>query len=101
MSAAWLAWIMWTLSISLTVPSLWLLILNLSHPNVPRLSLLGGRHHPGGGLLDGRGCGGLLQTLESRRLGAMFHRLGVGSGSLHQRVCHLRAAGSARVAPGC
>jgi hypothetical protein len=34
-AAVWLAWTMWTLSISLTVLSLWLLILNLSHPNVP------------------------------------------------------------------
>jgi hypothetical protein len=34
-AAAWLAWTMWTLSISLTVLSLWLLILNLSHPGVP------------------------------------------------------------------
>jgi hypothetical protein len=34
-AAAWLAWIMWALSISLTMLSLWLLILNLSHPNVP------------------------------------------------------------------
>ncbi len=33
--AAWLAWIMWALSIGLTMLSLWLLILNLSHPNVP------------------------------------------------------------------
>ena len=33
--AAWLAWIMWALSIGLTVLSLWFLILNLSHPNVP------------------------------------------------------------------
>ena len=34
-AAAWLAWIMWALSIGLTVLSLWLLIVNLSHPNVP------------------------------------------------------------------
>jgi hypothetical protein len=34
-TAAWLAWTMWTLSIGLTVLSLWFLILNLSHPNVP------------------------------------------------------------------
>jgi hypothetical protein len=34
-AAAWLAWTMWALSIGLTVLSLWLLILNLSHPNVP------------------------------------------------------------------
>jgi hypothetical protein len=34
-AAAWLAWIMWALSIGLTMLSLWLLILNLSHPNVP------------------------------------------------------------------
>jgi hypothetical protein len=34
-AAAWLAWITWALSIVLTVLSLWLLILNLSHPNVP------------------------------------------------------------------
>jgi hypothetical protein len=34
-AAGWLAWIMWALSIGLTVLSLWLLILNLSHPNVP------------------------------------------------------------------
>jgi hypothetical protein len=34
-AAAWLAWIMWALSIALTMLSLWLLILNLSHPNVP------------------------------------------------------------------
>ena len=34
-TAAWLAWTMWTLSIGLTVLSLWLLILNLFHPNVP------------------------------------------------------------------
>jgi hypothetical protein len=34
-AVAWLAWIMWALSISLTMLSLWLLILNLSHPNVP------------------------------------------------------------------
>jgi hypothetical protein len=33
--ATWLAWIMWVLSIALTVLSLWLLMLNLSHPNVP------------------------------------------------------------------
>jgi hypothetical protein len=34
-AAAWLAWTMWALSMALTVLSLWLLILNLSHPNVP------------------------------------------------------------------
>ena len=34
-TAAWLAWTVWTLSIGLTVLSLWLLILNLSHPDVP------------------------------------------------------------------
>ena len=34
-TAAWLAWTMWTLSIGLTMLSLWLLILNLFHPNVP------------------------------------------------------------------
>jgi cytochrome b subunit of formate dehydrogenase len=34
-TAARLAWTMWTLSIGLTVLSLWLLILNLSHPNIP------------------------------------------------------------------
>lgn len=34
-AAGWLAWIMWALSIALTVLSLWLLIVNLSHPNVP------------------------------------------------------------------
>src|ERR671911_2435152 len=34
-AAGWLAWIMWALSIGLTVLSLWLLILNVSHPNVP------------------------------------------------------------------
>ena len=34
-AAAWLAWTMWALSIGLTMLSLWLLILNLSHPNVP------------------------------------------------------------------
>jgi hypothetical protein len=33
--AAWLAWIMWALSIGLTMLSLWLLMVNLSHPNVP------------------------------------------------------------------
>jgi hypothetical protein len=34
-TAAWLAWITWALSLALTVLSLWLLILNLSHPDVP------------------------------------------------------------------
>jgi hypothetical protein len=34
-TAAWLAWVMLVLSVGLTVLSLWLLILNLSHPNVP------------------------------------------------------------------
>jgi hypothetical protein len=34
-TAAWLAWVMLALSVGLTVLSLWLLILNLSHPNVP------------------------------------------------------------------
>jgi hypothetical protein len=34
-AAAWLAWTMWALSIGLTMLSLWLLILNLSHPKVP------------------------------------------------------------------
>jgi hypothetical protein len=34
-AAGWLAWIMWALSIGLTMLSLWLLILNLSRPNVP------------------------------------------------------------------
>src|SRR5215216_7544372 len=33
-AAGWLAWILWALSIGLTMLSLWLLILNLSHPNV-------------------------------------------------------------------
>jgi hypothetical protein len=33
-TAGCLAWIMWALSIALTVLSLWLLIVNLSHPNV-------------------------------------------------------------------
>src|SRR5215210_1173229 len=34
-AAGWLAWIMWALSIGLTVLSLWLLIANLSYPGVP------------------------------------------------------------------
>jgi hypothetical protein len=34
-AAAWLAWVICALSLVLTVLSLWLLILNLSHPNVP------------------------------------------------------------------
>ena len=34
-TAAWLAWTIWALSLALTVLSLWLLILNLSHPDVP------------------------------------------------------------------
>jgi hypothetical protein len=34
-TAAWFAWIMWALSIALTVLSLWLLIVNLTHPSVP------------------------------------------------------------------
>jgi hypothetical protein len=34
-TAAWLAWILWALSIGSTVLSLWLLIVNLSHPSVP------------------------------------------------------------------
>jgi hypothetical protein len=34
-AAAWLAWTICALSMALTVLSLWLLILNLSHPNVP------------------------------------------------------------------
>src|SRR5215203_4085237 len=34
-AAGWLAWIMGALSIGLTMLSLWLLILNLSHPDVP------------------------------------------------------------------
>jgi len=33
-AAGWLAWIMWALSIGLTMLSLWLLMLSLSHPNV-------------------------------------------------------------------
>src|SRR5918993_5846338 len=33
-TAAWLAWSLWALSISLTVLSLWLLLLSLSHPGV-------------------------------------------------------------------
>ena len=101
LAAAWLAWITWALSIVLTVLSLWLLILNLSHPNVPLYlywaedTLLAGR------LLDARGCGSLPQTWEPRRLGVVLHRSIVGGGSSHQRVCHLRAASSARGAPGC
>jgi hypothetical protein len=50
-------------------------------PQRSRLSLLGGRHPPGGGLLDGRGCGCLLQTLEPRRLGTVFNRLSLGGGA--------------------
>jgi cytochrome b subunit of formate dehydrogenase len=38
-----------------------------------RLSLLGGRYPPCGRLLDGRGCGGLTQTREPRRLGVVLH----------------------------
>jgi len=34
-AAARLAWVMWTLSLALTVLSLWLLILNRAHPGVP------------------------------------------------------------------
>ena len=34
-AARWLAWVMCALSLVLTMLSLWLLILNLSHPNVP------------------------------------------------------------------
>jgi hypothetical protein len=33
-TAAWLAWSLWALSIALTVLSLWLLLLSLSHPGV-------------------------------------------------------------------
>jgi len=43
-TAAWLAWIMCALSIVLTMLSLWLLILNLSYPNVP--SIFTGRKTP-------------------------------------------------------
>jgi len=34
-TAAWLAWSMWVLSLALTALSLLLLVLNLSHPDVP------------------------------------------------------------------
>ncbi len=34
-TAAWLAWSLWTLSMALTALSLWLLVLNMSHPEVP------------------------------------------------------------------
>jgi hypothetical protein len=33
-TAAWIAWALWALSIALTVLSLWLLVLSLSHPGV-------------------------------------------------------------------
>src|SRR5215207_4571940 len=61
----------------------------------PRLSLLGGRHPPGGRLLDGGGCGGLPQTRERGGLGVVLHWPIVGGGSFRQRVCHLRAAEAA------
>src|SRR5829696_9436728 len=47
-------------------------------PQRSRLYLLSGRHPPGGGLLDGRGCGRLPQTWEARRLGVVLHRPIVG-----------------------
>ncbi len=34
-AAAWMAWSLWALSLALTALSLWLLLLNLSHPEVP------------------------------------------------------------------
>jgi hypothetical protein len=34
-AASWLAWTIWALSMTLTVLSLWLLVLDLSRPNVP------------------------------------------------------------------
>ena len=34
-TTAWLAWSMWALSLALTALSLLLLVLNLSHPDVP------------------------------------------------------------------
>src|SRR5215218_5497714 len=47
-------------------------------PQRSRLYLLSGRHPPGGGLLDGRGCGRLPQTWEPRRLGVVLRRPVVG-----------------------
>jgi hypothetical protein len=100
-AAAWLAWIMWALSIGLTMLSLCLLILNLSHPNVPvylywaedtllavgysTVGAVAASHRPGNAV------GWVLCSIG----------LSWGGGSFRQRVCHLRAAGSARVAPGC
>ena len=34
-AAAWLAWSLWALSLALTALSLLLLVMNLSHPDVP------------------------------------------------------------------
>jgi hypothetical protein len=34
-TASWLAWSLWAISLALTAPSLFLLVLNLSHPDVP------------------------------------------------------------------
>jgi hypothetical protein len=99
-AVAWLAWIMWALSIGLTMLSLWLLILNLSHPNVPVYLYWAEDILLAVGYSTG-GCGGLPQTRERGGLGVVLHWPIVGGGSFRQRVCHLRAAGSARVAPGC
>ena len=99
-TAAWLAWSMWTLSIGLTVLSLWLLILNFSHPNIPVY-----RYWAEDTLLA-VGYSTVGAVAASYRpwnpVGWVLCSIGlVWGGPLHQRVCHLRAAGSARVAPGC
>jgi hypothetical protein len=99
--AAWLARTTWALSIALTVLSLWFLILNLSHPNVPVYlyraedTLLAVGYSTVGAVA--------ASNRPENPVGWVLCSIGLswGVGSFHQRVCHLRAAGNARDARGC
>src|SRR5215208_4349929 len=98
-AARWLAWVMCALSLVLTMLSLWLLILILSHPNVP------GYLYWAEDTLLAVGYSTVGAVVASRRpgnpVGWVLCSIGLSwGGSFHQRVRHLRAAGSARVAPG-
>jgi hypothetical protein len=99
-AAAWMAWSLWALSMALTVLSLVLLFLNLSHPDVLAYSFWAEN------ILYSVGFSTVGAVLVPRippenPIGWLFCAIGfLGSAPFHWRVRQLHATGGTRIAPG-
>ena len=97
-TAAWIAWSLWAFSLALTALSLLLLVLNLSHPDVPIYSfwaenvLFSVGYSTVGAVISPHAC------REPYWLAFLRDRSPVGSNPFHRRVCHLRATSGAWIA---